>query len=159
DDEPRGVAARVGLRALLGDADPFAWSLDGTTATVTALTLDDVRREHKALFRPEFATILVAGDLGQDDAKALLERAFGDWKAAAVAAAPTVNDVTAGSADAASSDARAAGLRVVLVDRPDAVQTVVRLYAPGPRYADPARMAHLALGTILGGSFTSRLNQ
>jgi predicted Zn-dependent peptidase len=160
DDEPRGVAARVGLRALLGDQDPFAWSLDGTTETVSALTLDDVRREHAALFRPDLATILVAGDLGADDAKALFERAFGDWSAAPAAAAPaTVDDETTGSATAASSDAHAAGFRVVLVDRPGAVQTVVRLYAPGPRYDDPRRMAHLALGTILGGSFTSRLNQ
>ena len=50
-------------------------------------------------------------------------------------------------------------LRTVLVDRPDAVQTVVRFLMPAPPYSSPNRQELDLLGTILGGSFTSRLNQ
>jgi predicted Zn-dependent peptidase len=46
-----------------------------------------------------------------------------------------------------------------LVDRPDAVQTVVRFMMPGPLYTDAQRWSYELFGTILGGSFTSRLNQ
>jgi predicted Zn-dependent peptidase len=45
------------------------------------------------------------------------------------------------------------------VDRPEAPQTVVRFAAPAPKFTDPARPKLRLLGTILGGSFTSRLNQ
>jgi predicted Zn-dependent peptidase len=50
-------------------------------------------------------------------------------------------------------------LRVVLVDKPGAVQTVVRFVMPAPKYSSPQREGLLSFGTILGGSFTSRLNQ
>jgi predicted Zn-dependent peptidase len=45
------------------------------------------------------------------------------------------------------------------VDKPESVQTVIRFYLPGPVYADPNRIKLTLLNTILGGSFTSRLNQ
>ena len=50
-------------------------------------------------------------------------------------------------------------LKVVLVDKPEAVQTVIRFYMPGPIYKNPDRVKLELLNTILGGSFTSRLNQ
>jgi predicted Zn-dependent peptidase len=51
------------------------------------------------------------------------------------------------------------GLRIYLVDRPDAPQTSVRFLGPAPRFADASRVPLRLLGTVLGGSFTSRLNQ
>jgi predicted Zn-dependent peptidase len=50
-------------------------------------------------------------------------------------------------------------LRVLLVDRPGSVQSVIRMLMPGPAFNSPERVPFEALGTILGGSFTSRLNQ
>jgi predicted Zn-dependent peptidase len=50
-------------------------------------------------------------------------------------------------------------LRVVLVNKPGAVQTVIRFFTRGPKYASPDRVRLQMLNTILGGSFTSRLNQ
>ena len=47
----------------------------------------------------------------------------------------------------------------MIVDHPGAVQTVVNIVAPGVAYGDSNRISLRALGTILGGSFTSRLNQ
>jgi predicted Zn-dependent peptidase len=45
------------------------------------------------------------------------------------------------------------------VDRPDAVQTVVQFIMPSQTYTYPKRPQFDLLNTILGGSFTSRLNQ
>ena len=50
-------------------------------------------------------------------------------------------------------------MRLVLVDRPGAVQTVIRVMAPAPTFAEPNRVAYSLLNTLLGGTFTSRLNQ
>jgi zinc protease len=115
---------------------------------VEKLSLEDVRTRYRALVRPENMTLLIAGDLTPGEAKSTLDRLFGDWKTEGKA------DSKAREVSAPSRDA----LQVVLVHRPDAVQTVVHFMMPGPHYADPARVTYRLVNTILGGSFTSRLN-
>src|SRR5262249_44443129 len=79
----------------------------------------------------------------------VLERAFGNWEGPPKSrVAPPDLPAPAGAA-----------LRVVLIDRPAAVQTVVRFFAPAPRYRQAARMPLQVLNMLLGGSFTSRPNQ
>jgi predicted Zn-dependent peptidase len=147
-DEPAIVAARVGLRALFGDESPYGWPTDGTPETVGRFSLQDVTAEQGRVFGPERLTLLVAGDVTPEEARPILEKAFGDWKGQ-------------GSAPSASSMLRAkeGGMRVLIVDRPAAVQTVIRFVMPGPSYKDERRVPLRLMNTILGGSFTSRLNQ
>jgi len=148
-DEPTVVAARVGLRALFGDENPYGWPTDGTVATVSKFTLNDIKSEHRMVFRPDTATILVAGDIKAQEALPVLERLFGDWAGA--------GSIARGEQDLAPP--RRSGMRVILVDRPEAVQTVIRFMAPGTTYLDQRRVALRLINTLLGGSFTSRLNQ
>ncbi len=149
DDQPALVAGRVAVRVLLGDKNAYAWPTSGTAATVKPLTLDDVQGLHGALFRPEFATLLIAGDVSGAEAKAVLEPTFGAWK---------VESLVASSPDEVSFS-RATGLRVFVVDRPGAVQTVLEFAAPGIVFGDPRRVPLKLANIILGGSFTSRLNR
>jgi predicted Zn-dependent peptidase len=151
EDEASAVADRVAARTLFGDAHPYAWPQDGTEASVGAITLADVRAAHAAIVRPETATILVASSLPPADVKVALERAFGGWKATTPAPKPV--PIPAAYAPTGG------GLRVYIVDRPDAPQTSVRFLAPSPRFSDPSRVPLQLLGTVLGGSFTSRVNQ
>ncbi len=151
EDEAPAVAGRVASRALFGDSHPYAWPADGTPASTSGITRDRVKAAHAALVRPDTATILVASNLPAAGVKAALEAAFGDWKA--TGPRPLLPAVPAAYAPAGK------GLRVYLVDRPDAAQTSVRFLAPSPRFADPSRVPLRLLGTILGGSFTSRLEQ
>jgi zinc protease len=153
DEEPSAVAAKVGQRVLLGDAHAYAWPASGTPETVAAIEIDAVKAAHAALLTPDKAAFLVAGDLTAGEAKTLLDKHFGDWKPAAAAAAP------AGAGTFAAAAPASPGLRVVLVHRPEAVQTVVRFLAPGVKYANDKRVPLRLLNTLLGGSFTSRLNQ
>lgn len=149
EDEPTSVASLVAMRTLFGDNNPYGRSTGGTLESVEPLQLDDIRREHARVFQASNAIILIAGDITAENARDELQRVLTDWKSTGQAealphdyAAPTTN-----------------GLRVVLVDRPDAVQTVVHFVAPGPHYRDPQRMQFQLINTLLGGSFTSRLNQ
>jgi zinc protease len=151
EDEAPAVAGRVASRALFGDSHPYAWPADGTPASASGITLGQLKAAHAALVRPDTATLLVASSLPASEVKAALESAFGDWKAAEPL--PRRPPVPAAYAPAGN------GLRVYLVDRPDAPQTSVRFLAPSPRFADPSRVPLRLLGTVLGGSFTSRLNQ
>ena len=150
DERPDEVAGRVLSRALYGDGHPYAWPVEGTPASVEAMTLERVKAERAALVRPDLATLLVAGSLSAAETRAALEKVFGDWKAEG--GRPPAVPVPA-------TPSRAGGPRLLIVDRPEAPQTVVRFAAPAPVFADPARPRLRLLGTILGGSFTSRLNQ
>ncbi|MGB6687462.1 MAG: pitrilysin family protein [Terracidiphilus sp.] len=67
-------------RALLPAGDPVL--RETTPETVSKLTLDDVKKYHAATVRPDLTTIVVIGDVTADEAKAVIEKWFGDWKAA-----------------------------------------------------------------------------
>ena len=152
DEEPTEVANRVAARLLMGDKNPYGAPLSGLPDTVKPLSLEDVKAQHAALVRPENLTILIAGDMTAADAKAVLEKHLGSWKpGAAKALAPT------SAADLTMADR--SKMLVAIVDRPGAVQTVVRFAAPSIKYADERRVPLTLANTILGGSFTSRLNQ
>jgi predicted Zn-dependent peptidase len=149
EDEPPIVASHVAARAFFGDANPYGWPVSGMADTVSKLSVDDVRRLHASIFRPDFATILVAGDLAPAEAQSVLEQQFGRWRGEATAGSPRPKPETPAHE----------GLRVVIVDRPDAVQTVVQFIMPGPKFTDERRVSFRLLNTLFGGSFTSRINQ
>ncbi|MFQ5462310.1 MAG: M16 family metallopeptidase [Phycisphaerae bacterium] len=148
-DRPTSVARVVAMRGYFGDRHPYGRPVGGTLDSAAAITLDDIRRFHQQLYRPTDSVILLAGDLSVARAKEQLERAFGHW-APSSAAALTPPEFPEPANQA---------LRVAVVDRPGAVQTVVRFTMPGPRYADRNRPVFQLFNTILGGSFTSRLNK
>ena len=65
--------------ALLPTGDPVL--RQATPATVGRVTLDDVKQYHDATVRPDLTTIVVIGDVLPDEAKKVIEKWFGDWKA------------------------------------------------------------------------------
>lgn len=148
DEEPTIVAARVADAALFGAGNPYGVPVSGTIPSVERLTLEDVKKAHASLFRPELATIFISGDVTAQEAKAILDEAFGS--------APRGNVPTTTRPDLSAKPG--SSLRVFIVDRPEAVQTVIRFAAPGPKFGDPGRARYQLLSTALGGSFSSRLN-
>ncbi|MEK6703602.1 MAG: pitrilysin family protein [Planctomycetota bacterium] len=149
-ESPPAIAGSVANRLLYGDSNPYAWPAAGTVKTVGSLTLDDARRAHAALLNPARCTLLLAGDVTADEAKALVERHFGEWSSGGAAPALAKVDYAAPAGEA---------MRVVIVNRPGATQTTIGFVGPGVSYADSSRVSRQLLNTILGGSFTSRLNQ
>lgn len=150
DDNPTVVAARVSNRLLFGDSSPHGRPISGTRQSVEPLTLEDARERASRIFRPEHATILIAGDVTETEARDLLEKHFGSWHAPAAEPLADAEPAPSGGAS---------GIRVAIVNRPGAVQTVVRFAMPAPAYADGDRPGRSLLNTLFGGSFTSRLNQ
>ena len=66
--------------ALLPSGDPVL--REATPATLDKVTLDDVKAFHAQTIRPDLTTIVVIGDVSADEAKSVIEKWFGDWKAA-----------------------------------------------------------------------------
>ncbi len=148
DDQPTLVASRVASRMLFGDAHTYAWPVMGTPETVRSLVSDDVRLPYITMVRPEFATVFMAGDISKEEAKAVLDKTLGSWKLRPLSSPQPEQP----------SVATLKELKVVIVDRPDAVQTVIQFIMPGPKYTDQYRVQYRLLNTLFGGSFTSRLN-
>jgi zinc protease len=86
------------------------------------------------------------GDIDRAGARALAERRFGDWTGDA---APRRPYESVGALDRPT---------VVVVDRPSAVQSEIRIADIGVARTTPDYFPLLVMNTVLGGSFTSRLN-
>jgi predicted Zn-dependent peptidase len=119
----------------------------GTEETVARIDAAGVRAFYQAQVRPGTATAVIVGDLTGVDLDAVLAETLGGWTgdtAEPLPAPPVIADDTG---------------RVVIVDRPGAVQTQLLIGRTGPDRHDPVWPA-LVLGTYsLGGTLTSRLDR
>jgi predicted Zn-dependent peptidase len=150
-EEPAAVAAAVASRVLMGDGHPYSMPLAGTPATVAALTPESVGAAYASLADPSRTEVFVVGSLDRARVERGLAPTLGRW-----AGAGTVDGTPAASAN---PPAERPGMTLVIVDRPGAVQTVIRWAAGGPGFSDASRTPVELANIALGGSFTSRLNQ
>jgi zinc protease len=159
-DEPAVIAARVGMRNLYGDPSAYAWPASGTVHTVNALTLETIGSHARGTLRPDRAVVLMAGGMSADQARTMLEAAIGGWSADGPAMTKEQETERAAiEANMEPAQRVGGGPRVLVVNRPDAVQTTIRVYSPGAAFGDASRVERRLANIILGGSFTSRLNQ
>lgn len=147
-DEARDVASAALARAVFGASHRYGTPVRGTAAAVQGLTPAALRAFHKTRYTADQAAIIVAGAVTADTLVPLLEKAFGTWKKGAESGAVT----------SIQPPERLKLLTLVLVDKPGAAQSVVRFGMPGPDRRTPAFADLQVMNTLLGGSFTSRLN-
>jgi predicted Zn-dependent peptidase len=147
-DDAASIAPLAFAHVVFGQAHRYGAGAAGTQATLKAMTAAQMRAFHAARYRPSNATLIVAGDVTAASVLPLLESAFGAWpKAAPVprTPVPAARQLTAG--------------QVIIVDMPSAAQSQIRIGWVGVPRSTPDYFPLLVLNTILGGSFTSRLNQ
>lgn len=152
--EPDAVANIVSFRQLFGN-EPYGHPTNGTLKSAAKVSLEDVKRFYGTSWRPDRATCVVAGDVTRAELDPLLDQMLGAWKAPPAGKAEAPAPVPASK----PQDGAKPGRRVVVVDRPDAPQSVLALVRPGVAASDPEAPPLVRVNTALGGSFTSRLNQ
>jgi predicted Zn-dependent peptidase len=145
--EPGAIAARALAQAVFGPGHRYGKPRAGDAAQIASFTVAELRAFHAARYRPDAASLVVVGDVGAA-LLPTLEKAFGSWKASAPAPAPP----------ALQAPRQLAGRAVWLVDKKDAAQSALRLGRIGPAWPDPAYASNEVMNTLLGGSYTSRLN-
>ena len=146
--EPRTLATLAAARALFPSGRQST-AVMGTPTSVTGITVADVRAMHTATFRPDNAFVVVVGDIDKARTQAALERALGGWAAPAT---------TLRAAPVPQEPAALSQTSVVLLDRPSAPQSVLHVTQPILTDILPFDGAAAVVQTLLGGSFTSRLN-
>jgi predicted Zn-dependent peptidase len=119
----------------------------GTAETIKAITIDDLRAFYSSMFRPDNATLLAVGDITADQVMPLLEKHFGGWKPAGAAAVETLPAVEPPKTR-----------QVFLIDKPGSPQSQIRIGSIGVARSTPDYFPLTVMNTILGGSFSSRLN-
>lgn len=144
-DDPNVLASILCNRALFGN-HPYGIPSIGTVQSIRSFTTEDLRSFHAAHFGANLATIAVVGDVTPKALMQKLNAAFGAWKPVKASPYPvlTVPQVQ--------------GRRILLVDKPDAPQTAIRIGRIGAARLTEDFFAINVMNTILGGSFTSRLN-
>lgn len=147
-DQPSALVDAVFSATLYPPTHRYSTRADGKEAFLKSLQREQVLEFHKTYYRPDRATILLAGDVSREQAESLLQAKFGDWTGQGESVAPTfptVKPVTS--------------RRVLLVDKPGAAQTTIRIGRVGVARNTADYYPLRVLETVLGGSFTSRLNQ
>jgi zinc protease len=143
--DPETLLARTGVSALFGPHNPFGYDNSGTEPSVKAMTREDMMNFWKMHYVPNNAALVVAGNIPVDELKSLAESKFAAWMAANVAT-PQI-----GAAETTKA-------KIVIVDRPGAQQTMVRLLQLGVDRATPDYPTLEVMNSELGGLFSSRIN-
>jgi zinc protease len=143
---PSRLASLAGLRLLLGEV--HGAPVNGSVPDVEALSVDDLRAYHAQAFVPQRSAVIVVGELGWQELGPQVERHFSSWTGSPGAATPPP-----------PLPAPEQRTRIVLVDRPGAVQSALFVAQPFPRRSVAGHEARLVLSGLFGGLFTSRLNQ
>lgn len=145
---PIQMALRVFPALMYGAGHAYGNPLtgSGTTASVEKLTREDLVKFHEVWFKPNHATLVIAGDTTLAEISPKLERLFAGWKAGQVPEKNIKNvQLPAKSV-------------VYLIDKPGALQSIIFAGNIAPPRANPKEIAIEAANDDLGGMFGSRLN-
>ena len=140
---PNFLARREFWKVLYGE-HPYA-HVDTTKEVINRITRADLVAFHKRYFSPNNAYLVVVGDVTQEKVLESANKTFKTWAARPVA-----------PADYPAPPARNAR-EIVLVDRPESVQSVIYVGNLALARKDPDYVPLLVANQVLGGSAASRM--
>lgn len=144
--EPRGLADMRYTGLLYAPGARYGRPIGGSERSAAGLDAGAVRRFHARYVGPRTTTLILVGDITPDAAFALAERRLGDWDAAPTMETPT------------GVDRPRQPREVVIVAKPDAPQSELRVGHVGVPRSHPDYLAIVVMNAILGGLFSSRIN-
>jgi zinc protease len=144
ENRPYGMASIAVADAMYDPLHPYSWPTIGYADDLRASSLDEVHAFFRAYYHPGNASLVLAGDVGTEEAFSLAERYFGD-----IVPGPVVPRVEAAPASLASER------RLVLEDRVELPRLYLAWHSPALFDAGDAELDLLA--DVLAGAKTSRL--
>lgn len=143
--DPEYVANSVFDRLVYG-FHPYGMPDSGTPETLAAVRRDDLVAFHSKYFAPNNAILAIVGDVTAEEAFTTAKKVFGDWEKKELPSDKYIDppDPTR---------------RVIVVNKPDAVQTEVRVGHLGITRSHPDYLAVNLAIRILGGEGSNRLHQ
>jgi zinc protease len=137
-DDPDEIASRIVQTLYFGKNHPYGEF--ETEETVNNITLDMCKEYYNNYFKPNAGYLAVVGDITKDEIEPLIEKYFGNWKQG------EVKKFTYPEPSRPSED------KVAIVDRPNSVQSTVRIgYPVDLKIGSPDERKASITNTILGG--------
>lgn len=140
-----GYLADSALRRMLFGEHPYGRPSPGTEESIGNLTREDIVAFHRQRYVPNQALLAVVGDITPVDAFVRARRVFGGWSSGEAARIP---DVTA---------AAPKGHRILVIDKPEAVQTEIRIGQVAIAFRDPDLYVSGVYNSVTGGNTSARL--
>jgi predicted Zn-dependent peptidase len=163
-EDASAIAEVVGRVVTFGRTHPYGEAT--TDKTLRKIGRESLVGYHKKFFRPEKGYLVFVGDITEKEAKSLAKEHFGKWKPAPVS--HVVNEDGSETIDGIGifqpfkqATTPAGPRRVIIVDRPGAAQSIIRVgHALNFQPKDVRSMSAQVMNTILGGGvFNARLMQ
>ncbi|HLP46615.1 MAG TPA: pitrilysin family protein [Candidatus Kapabacteria bacterium] len=145
---PEAVIESYFNKFLFGDHG-YGNPVGGTKGTVSTITNEDLKKFYRANYKPAESAVAIVGDFNISQVKKMVRKWFGDWKATDGNSSEKVVDKPLPTF---------AKSRVLLVNKDDATETRFYIGSLGIRRNNPDYVAIEVINTILGGRFTSWLN-
>jgi len=146
-DQGPAIANLAFPAIVYGTSHPYGAPLIGTEASVTGLSTADLQAYYQSNFKPNNSTLIIVGDVNPTQIEQKINSLFGSWQRGDVA------QLNYGEPPKSSATT------IYLIDKPGAAQSSFRIGAVGVPRSTQDYFALTVMNTILGGSFTSRLNQ
>ncbi len=146
-DQGPAIANLAFPAIVYGPTHPYGLASIGTEASVKSLTTSDLQSYYQTNFRPNNATLVIVGDVRPDQIEEKIKSLFGTWQRGEV---PPLNY---------AEPPKAGATTIYLIDKPGAAQSSFRIGSVGVPRSTKDYFALTVMNTILGGSFSSRLNQ
>jgi zinc protease len=144
-DEPSVIAGKRFSNLLYGSGS-YGNSITGTMESVARIQRDDVLRFYREHYIPNNTSIVIGGDIEAATAVALISRMFESWERGAEPPRPSV------------TPRAIEGNHLYLVDRPQAVQSEIRIGHIGVPRSTEDYFGLSVMNALLGGVFNSRIN-
>jgi zinc protease len=143
-DEPTIIAQRAFDQLLFDKSLPYGKAAN--EQSLKSITRDDLNSFHRSLMVGGNPTMIVVGDVERGSVESVLSKYFGQVQVATVKKQPR------------PEPQQVKGRTIYLVDKPGAAQSVIRIGRIAAARNSPDYENIVVMNTILGGSFTSRLN-
>jgi zinc protease len=146
-ESPKSVIGSYFNKDIFGDA-PYGNPARGTKAGIESISLEKVKEFYNYNYFPKSSAIAVVGDFNASDMIKIIERHFSEWKKAS--SEVTIHlDMTYKPFESPS---------VYLINKDKATETTFMIGGYGITKINPDQIQLDVINTILGGRFTSWLN-
>jgi zinc protease len=146
-DNPMTIAGRASRALLYGQGSAYGHPLSGTVESIEGMTRDELAGHYAAHCGPENATLIVVGDVSEDEVLSNAEKYFGEW-------------ASSGATNGVPTDAgvdTTTPTTIYLADKPGAAQSVVRAgFLTIPRHHPDYHVLNF-VNYVFGGHHAGRL--
>lgn len=145
-DQPRAIASAAIGQIVFGKEHTYGRSSIGSEQTIKSFTTDDLKNFYSTYYLPNNSYLIIVGDINAQGIIAKLESTIGSWENKDVPSVTVPNGK------------QVSGRKIYLIDKAEAAQSVIRICRVGTDRMTEDYFPLMVMNTILGGSFTSRLN-